>query len=401
MAHIAHIHKIVRSILLSTLLLLGLNQACYGFAEIYRGALTLDLEGRIIYDSNVLGNGLGDAGDLSDVLFSLRPMLRYERDVGRSDINAWFGLDFSRYRDFTDINFNDFDVGFTIDAPTAQGSKFTGNLDFRYYQDTGSNQSLLRYVQTQRFNLNFNGSYMIGAKTSLRFGAGYQISDPKDILEDEEGNPPREFASSTYYNITLGVGYNLRSINTLFLDYRHRVSQSDDEGDIRTGRDYVSDALFLGISRPLGGKLHGSASIGYETTDDRDAIDVDTDRWILNANLSWTPREKTRFGLQVGRQLNISGNNAGYYNTTVTVTATQDIGQRWSLDGRLGYSWYDYEDDLFDRDSQVLNFRAGLTYSYNSRLSGGVDYEYRDSSSDNPLGEYTRNRVSLRVSYTF
>ena len=394
MAHIAQTHKIVRSTLLSTVLLLGLTQACYGFAEIYRGALTLDLEGRIIYDSNVSGNAIGNAGDLSDMLFSLRPMLRYERDVGRADINAWFGLNFSRYQDFTEINFNDFDVGFTIDAPTASSSKFTGNIDFRYYQDTGSNQSVLRYVQTQRFHFNVNGSYLIGAKTSLRFGAGYRIEDPKDII----GDPPVEYSQSTYYDVTLGVGYNLRSINTLFLDYRRRVSTSDNQGDISTGRDYVSDALFFGISRPLGGKLHGSASIGYETTDDREESNVDGDRWILNANLSWAPREKTNFGLQIGRQLNISGYNTGYYNTTVTLTANQDIGQRWSLDGRLGYSWYDYESD---RDDQVLNFRAGLSYAYNSRLSGGIDYEYRDSNSNNPLGEYTRNRVSLRVSYTF
>ncbi|RKX34944.1 MAG: hypothetical protein DRP71_05390 [Verrucomicrobia bacterium] len=394
MAHIAQTHKIVRSILLSTALLLGLTQEGYGFAEIYRGALTLDLEGRIIYDSNVSGNAIGNAGDLSDMLFSLRPMLRYERDVGRSDINAWFGLDFSRYQDFTDINFNDFDLGFTVDAPTAPGSKFTGNIDFRYNQDTGSNQSVLRYVQTQRFHFNVDGSYMIGTRTSLRFGAGYRIEDPKDIIRD----PPVEYSQSTYYDVTLGVGYNLRSINTLFLDYRRRASTSDNQGDINTGRDYVSDALFLGISRPLGGKLHGTASIGYETTDDREEGDVDADRWILNANLTWTPREKTTLGLQIGRQLNISGYNTGYYNTTVTVTANQDIGQRWSLDGRLGYSWYDYESD---RDDQVLDFRIGLSYAYNSRLSGGIDYEYRDSSSNNPLGEYTRNRVSLRVSYTF
>ena len=394
MAHIAHTHKIVRSILLSTALLLGLNQACHGFAEIYRGALTLDLEGRIIYDSNISGNALGNAGDLSDILFSLRPMLRYERDVGRSDINAWFGLNFSRYQDYTEVNFNDFDLGFSVDAPFSPGSRFTGNIDFRYYQDTGSNQSLLRYVQTQRFHFNVTGSYLIGAKTSLRFGAGYRIEDPKDIIND----PPVDYSQSTYYDITLGVGYNLRSINTLFLDYRRRVSTSDNEGDVSIGRDYVSDALFLGVSRPLGGKVDGSFSIGYEATDDRNENNVDGNRWILNANVNWRPREKTTFGLQIGRQLNISGFNTGYYGTTVTATARQDIGQRWSLDGRLGYSWYDYETD---RDDQVLNFMAGLNYAYNSRLSGGIDYEYRDSNSNNPLGEYTRNRVSLRVSYTF
>jgi hypothetical protein len=391
-------HKVTRTalgsgILAATLLLTSIQNG-YGFAEIARGALTLDLEGRIIYDSNVSGNAIGNTTDLSDTLYSLRPTLRYERDAGRSDISAWFGLNFSRYQEFTDIDFNDFDVGFTISAPTAQGSRFAADLDFRYYQDTGSNQSLLRYVQTQRFNFTFNGSYLIGARTSLRFGAGYRSEDPQDIIND----PPLDYASSTYYDVTLGVGYQFRSINTLFLDYRRRKSESDNQSDINSGRDYVSDALFLGISRPLGGKVHGSLSVGYQTTDDRTEGAAGNDRFIMSANLSWAPRETTNLGLQIGRDLQISGLNTGYYNTYVTVTASQDIGQRFSLDGRLGYRWYDYESD---RDDKVLEAQIGLGYSYNSRLTGGIDYTYRDSNSNSALGVYTRNRVSLRVSYEF
>jgi len=386
--------KVISSGIVTAILTLIPFQQSFGFAEIARGSLTLDLEGRVIWDSNVSGNAIGNENDLSDILFSVRPMLKYERDVGRSNISAWFGLNFSRYQDFTEIDFNDFDLGFKISAPTAQGSRFTGDIDFRYYQDTGSDQGTLRYLQTKRFHLNFNGSYMVGAKTSLRFGASYQTDDPKDVIND----PPINYAQSTYYDITLGVGYELRSINTLFLDYRRRKSESDTQGDVISGRNYVSDALFFGISRPLGGKLYGSASIGYEATNDRDESDIDADRWILNANISWVPRETTSLGLQMGRTLNISGFNTGYYNTTITLSARQDIGQRFALDGRLGYSWYDYQSD---RDDQVFDFRIGLDYSYNTRLRAGIDYEYRDSNSNNPLGEYTRNRVSLRVSYEF
>jgi hypothetical protein len=385
--------KAIRSGIAITILMLFPVQRSFGFAEIYQGALTLDLEGRVIWDSNVAGNAIGNEADLGDVLFSFRPMLRYERNVSRTDIEAWFGLDFSYYQDFTDFDFSDFDLGFRVDAPFAPGSKLAGTIDFRYYQNTGSNQSLLRYVQTQRFNFSFNGSYLVGAKTSLRFGAGYRIESPEDIVND----PPIPYSQSTYFDITLGAGYELRSINTLFLDYRRRQSTSDNEG-VNPGRDYVSDAIFFGISRPLGGKVSGSASIGYETTDDRDESSLNTDRWILRANLNWNPRETTTLGLQIGRDLNINGFNTGYYNTTVTLTASQDIGQRFSLDGRLGHSWYDYEGE---RDDRVLNFRIGLNYSYNSRLRGGIDYEYRDSSSNNPLGDYTRNRASLNVSYTF
>lgn len=385
--------KAIRTGIVTAILMLVPFQQSFGFAEIAQGALTLDLEGRAIWDSNVAGNAVGNEAELGDFLISVRPMLRYKRDITRTDIEAWFGLDFSWYQDFTDFDFRDFDLGFKVDAPFAPGSKFAGSIDFRYYQDTGSNQSLLRYVQTQRFHFDVNGSYMVGAKTSLRFGAGYRIESPEDIVNE----PPVDYAQSTYFDVTVGVGYELRSINTLFLDYRRRQSQSDNEG-VNPGRDYVSDAIFVGISRPLGGKLYGSASIGYESTDDRDESDIDADRWILNANLTWNPRETTTLGLQIGRTLNINGYNTGYYNTTVGVTANQDIGQRFSLDGRLGYSWYDYQSD---RDDQVLNFRIGLNYSYNSRLKGGIEYEYHDSSSNNPLGEYTRNRLSLRVSYTF
>lgn len=386
--------KAIRSGIVTAILMLVPFQQTSGFTEIAQGALTLDLEGRAIWDSNVTGNAIGNEADLGDLLLSVRPTLRYSRDVTRTDIEAWFGLDFSFYQDFVDFDFRDFDLGFTVDAPFAPGSKFSGNIDFRYYQDTGSNQSLLRYVQTQRFHFNVNGAYMIGTKTSLRFGAGYRIESPEDIINV----PPIEYSQSTYFDVTIGVGYELRSINTLFLDYRRRQSQSDDSGDVSTGRDYVSDALFFGVSRPIGSKIYGSLSIGYETTDERNEDDVDADRWILNANVTWNPREKTTLGLQAGRTLNINGFNTGYYNTTVSVTASQDIGQRFGLDGRLGYAWYDYQSD---RDDQVLEFRIGLNYSYNSRLRGGIDYEYRDSSSNNALGEYTRNRISLNVSYTF
>lgn len=382
--------KAIRTGIVTAILMLAPFQKSFGFAEIAQGALTLDLTGGFIWDSNVAGN----ATDLGDVLFSLRPMLRYKRDITRTDIEAWLGMNFSRYQDFTEVNFNDFDLGFTVDAPFAPGSRLSGKIDFRYYQDTGSNQSLLRYVQTQRFHFNVSGSYMVGTKTSLRFGAGYRIESPKDIIND----PPVEYSQSTYYDITLGVGYQWRAINTLFLDYRRRISTSDNEGDISTGRDFASDALSFGISRPLGGKIHGGLSVGYETTNDRNEESADRDRWIFSANLTWDPREKTTLGLQMSRTLSISGYNTGYYDTRVTITARQDIGQRWDLDGHLGYTWGDYESD---RDDQILIFGIGLNYSYNSRLSGGIDYDYRNSNSNNPLGEYTRNRIALRVSYTF
>ncbi|MEZ5276458.1 MAG: outer membrane beta-barrel protein [Opitutaceae bacterium] len=390
MEHISPVHRSVRRLLLPVLLLLGLVRSGYGFVEIYQGALTLDLEGRIIYDSNLGGN----ATTVSDTLFSLRPTLRYQRDVGRSNTSAWFGLNFSRYQDYTVADFNDFDLGFSIDAPTAQGSNLTGKLDFRYYQDTGSNTSLLRYVQTQRFNFNLNASYLIGARTSLRFGAGYRVERPEDVLND----PPVNYSQSTYYDVTLGIGYQWRSIYTLFLDYRRSWNKSEDDNGINTGRDYASNAVFVGLSRPLGGKVDGSFSIGYQTSQDRRNTDLATDRFLVSANVNWAPREKTTLGLRIGRDLNISGYNTGYYDTNVAVTVRQDLGQRWALNGRLGYSWYDYESD---RSDDVLNFRAGLAYSYNSRLTGGIDYDYQDSNSNRELGTYTRNRVTLRVSYEF
>ena len=360
------------------ILLLGLTPMSHGFVEVYRGALTLDLNARVIYDDNVGGNALG----VSDTLFSFRPTLNYRRDVGRSNIRAALGYDFSRYQDFDSFDFNDYNASLSVDVPVAAGSKYSGTFGISRNQDSGSDQSLLRRVQTVNTRLNFDSVYTVGARTGLRLGLGYNKREP-------EG-----FSSTTNNDIRVGVQYQLRSVNALFLDYRYRTTESDG------GVDNVSNGIFFGLSRPLGGKVSGSVSVGYENTTVKGIAVDDETRWLLNANISWNPREFTRFNLRVSQDLYADTLNQSVDRSSVELSMNQDLGQRFTLDLRAAYNWYDFQGGAGRKD-EVLDLTARLNYSFNSRLTAMTEYQFTDSSSDVSLAGYSRNRVSLSVSYEF
>jgi len=78
----------------------------------------------------------------------------------------------------------------------------------------------------------------------------------------------------------------------------------------------------------------------------------------------------------------------------------QTLDQRFTLNLSAANRWYAYQGDL-GRDDSILDLTARLNYSFNSHLTAMVEYQYRNSSSNLILAEYTRNRVTLSVSYEF
>jgi hypothetical protein len=243
-------------------------------------------------------------------------------------------------------------------------------------------------VQNVFTDLRFDSVYRVGAKTSLRLGLGYRKQEP-------EG-----FSSTTNNDIRFGVQYQLRTINALFLDYRYRTEKSNPVDPLVEAVDNVSNAVFVGISRPISAKVSGSVSVGYEDTDARGATIRDDSRWIINANVNWTPRQATRFNLRVSRDLFADTLNQSVDTSHVQIDMTQDLGQRFTLYLAAGNRWYNYQGTL-GRDDSVLDLTARLSYSFNSRLTAMTEYQYRNSSSNIDAAEYTRNRVTLSVSYEF
>jgi len=73
---------------------------------------------------------------------------------------------------------------------------------------------------------------------------------------------------------------------------------------------------------------------------------------------------------------------------------------RFSGTASVGYRWDDYPDETPSRTDKTITAAAGLEYQALRWMVLNLDYAFRDLNSDDPLDEYTENRVIFSVTLT-
>jgi hypothetical protein len=73
---------------------------------------------------------------------------------------------------------------------------------------------------------------------------------------------------------------------------------------------------------------------------------------------------------------------------------------RFLATARVGYRWNEYPDETPNRTDKTITAAAGLEYQALRWMVLNLDYAFRDLNSDDPLNEYTENRVIFSVTLT-
>ena len=155
-------------------------------------------------------------------------------------------------------------------------------------------------------------------------------------------------------------------------------------------RDNTEDALLAGAVWEATAKTTGKLRVGYERKNFRrnDVDDLESPMWEIG--IDWKPRTYSKFSLSTRQSFDEGddGSNA-IKNTSSSLAWSHGWTHRITSRVFVGYSQQDYEGQ--DRQDDVTNAGATLTYKIRSWLDIGVGYTYIDNNSDADDEGYKRN----------
>jgi Putative beta-barrel porin 2 len=385
----------------------------FGFAEVARGALTLETEGRLTYDSYFIG---ADNPNDDDYYLTLRPELHYDRKAGLGEISGFAGVSLMRYDKNTRYDSENFSAGIMAQLPADSGARLTGELNLGYTESTVVNFDVLDRIPTKAFHASLNARYQLGLKTSFADTLTYSQSHRKgysdqDVFGNDLSFIYADFLRGTTLRLTHGydrttssgenyLGAELdQTANSLSATlsrpilgpvigqatYGYRVlKRSARENTI--GQTKIKGAFFsLGLHGPFlppsrFPKLESSASFTYQESPNPGINDVGQKTLTGDIRLAWQARERTRISTNATRTVDLSATDLSVENTIVGISVDQKVGIATTLGARVGYTWRSYRG--VEREDETLDASVDARYQITKYWSAGASYTYQDNSTN-------------------
>lgn len=416
---------------------------CYGFTEFARGAVTLETEGRLTYDSYFIG--ARNPGD-DDYYASLRPQLKYVRKAGLAQIDAYAAVDVIRYNTNTEFDSEDFSAGFHTELPVNEGSRISGDINVNYNESTTIDYSVMDRIPTKSLTGTLSLRYKLGLKTDLADSFSYARSNRTSYSDQETYSNDLSFGYSDFlhgtslrlthgYVSTTSSGNNIfgaeldQSSNSLSatlsrpivgklvgdVTYGYRVLDRSAKENT-AGQTQIEGSFFsLNLRGPFlserrFSKLQSSASLSYQESRSPGINDLGQKTLTGDIRLSWAARERTKVSLWANRSVDLAANDFSVEVTQANMSVTEEIGYATHVTGQLGYTWRSFRG--VERRDETLDASLSAVRTLSRTWTTGVSYTYQDNSSNidtvapsgpfrSPVFDYQRHVISVFVSNVF
>lgn len=406
-------HSAANFALLPGLAALFLTVNCFGFADFAGGGVTLETEGRVTYDSYLIGAKKPDDGDY---YASLRPELKYLRKAGLAQMDGYLAITAIRYRDAKEFNSEDFSGGVHTELPVDEGSRISGNLNITYAESKAIDYTVLDRIPTKALSGSLNLNYKLGLKMGL--------SDSVDYTNTMR----RRYSDQSTFSNNFSFNYSdFLNGSTMSLTHGYIRTTSSGENVLGDALDQNSNSLSASLSHPIIGqligeatygyrilhrsagetvvgqttqkgsfytlnlkgpflppsrfpKLQSSVSITYEEAKSPGINDLGQKTLTGNMSLSWAARERTQVAINANRSVDLSATDISVVNSQVNLSVQEKIGFATHLQGQLGYSWRDYRG--VNRNDRTLDASLSLDHQLTHYWTTGASYTYQKNTTN-------------------
>jgi tetratricopeptide (TPR) repeat protein len=241
-------------------------------------------------------------------------------------------------------------------------------------------------------------AYDLGEKGGWRWESNF-LAYNKTVFNESDRN-------LAVFTLGTGPTYTFESYKVSFLASYAKVNLGSE--------DYLGAKSFsVNLKKMLSSTLMAEAEISRKTTrydDETSTSDFDSTvysiglrksfnegAWLLSSYLSYTDdKERDTTSVQYG----VSKNEWAY-----KIEISNEIMK--GLRGSLAYMYKDIDYNEYDtllaiqRSDRENYFNAGLSYAIDKQSSVLLNHAYTDRTSNNALGEYTKNVTSLTYVRTF
>jgi len=350
-----------------------------------------------IYDDNIFSTRTNEAGDLVSVL---TPSIAVRSDWKRHRLDFRAGSELSRYSKYSSEDTSDYwlDMNGRYDISNQSnafgGLSFSRNHEDRSSPDDANGTKPVVYFESSAYA----GLFRQFDRFSLRAGGTLERLNYRDVSAIGGSIINNDDRDRDVSGLGARLSYRLDSGTELFgqasVDARRYVNTPDDNGINRNSDGY---RLAAGVKRRLGENASGELSVGWLKQNYGSAAIPDVSAPDFGARVRWQASPKTSVSAKLSRTLEETtlNNASSYLYTRLQLRAEHQLQPRLSVNGVLVAGRSDYQGIKRIDDQYIAG--VGLKYRLTRQVYLEADYRFLNRNSTDPLSDYYRNQVFLRL----
>jgi len=321
-------------------------------------------------------------------------------------------LDYRKTDSFDHTNFSGF-AGFKYRfSPTFEG-RIDGDYQrvFQTRYDNGTINAAYDPIQVDEYGIEAGLKFQPGSIRWDVFGGYRDVDYRNTTITDTGAELVQDDRDQKIYNA--GVKLSLQKFSrdgesgyTPFMGLNYsrtefRRRNFVDATQTFTGADQSNSKYdaHVGIDLKSGGKLRGTARVGYGAFSPDDNTLNEQTNAVMSIDLTYLYTPLTNFIFGADRFFtNSTDSLGGTLQTRLNASVVHELTRQWILRGDLVYI-----DRSFNENSEDQTWRGGLGFNYrmNRNLSFNGDLEYISRESNVPNGDYDEARAMLRINTKF
>lgn len=343
------------------------------------------------------------ADSISDTIYTITPTVYYTRDTANLNLNAVLSFPVNRYEKSDELDSDSTSFSLSGNIPYGSGPRLSGNWSVSYFDGVRTDYFSNRNVSSETFQANILSEYRMVGNLALRASASQN-----DRASTGIGVVSQNDNKTTAYSLGLHARDFIGRIGA-YVEYRiqKRVTEA---GRIGQGVDDKDSGLNFGVTgqilpERLFPKLETDLSFGFNSSSVSDSNTVGESggekRLTVNGSLRYAANTKTNVALVLNRGLRVTDDDRTIENTSVNLNVQYNPRPKLGLNASIGVQSNDFIFDAESRNDDVTNLILGAVYSIRNNWTASVNYDFRNTSSNEAIADYSSSRVSLSTTIRY
>ncbi|HSH93895.1 MAG TPA: outer membrane beta-barrel protein, partial [Roseimicrobium sp.] len=260
----------------------------------------------------------------------------------------------------------------------------TGSLTLSAARESRADTAINARTDSMNYNAGLNWKYPVIDRYSLAGGFNYGLISYQDAA-------PGIF-DLTSYGAKVDLFYVYTTERDLFGGYAIQFSDSS------AGTQSIDHSITAGISGRILPKINGNFRAGYEIRQEG-ATGQTFDSWTATSSVTWNLNRRTSFTGTLSKAFNTTATNATIDSLSGNIDMQYSLSAKWSFNSGLGAGKSEFlSGAAAGREDYYYTWTVGLAYNMNEHFKAALTYSYTNNWSNQALGNFERNAITLNLS---